>query len=80
MRTTIELPEEKRALLVALAAKRGLRGYSALINEAIDFYLREHARSRADLEEIQRLAGTWSDDDVTDFRRRVAEVWKSWPR
>lgn len=30
LRTTIELPEEKRALLVALAAKRGLRGYSVL--------------------------------------------------
>ena len=39
MRTTIELKEEHRALLHAIAARRGWRGYSKVIEEAIEFYL-----------------------------------------
>ena len=45
MRTTIELKEEHRALLHAIAARRGLRGYSKVIEEAIEFYLRHHSEA-----------------------------------
>jgi hypothetical protein len=41
MRTTIELTDDQRAKLLALAAKRRLRGYSALIQEALERYLKE---------------------------------------
>ena len=41
MRTTIELSDDQRAKLLALAAKRRLRGYSALIQEALERYLKE---------------------------------------
>lgn len=39
MRTTIELTDEQRAALLALAARRGLRGYSSLVQEALAAYL-----------------------------------------
>lgn len=39
MRTTIEISNEQRAALLALAAHRGLRGYSSLISEALTKYL-----------------------------------------
>ena len=40
MRTTFDLSNEQRAGLLALAARRGLRGYSLLIQEALTRYLR----------------------------------------
>ncbi len=36
MRTTIDLPNEKRSRLMALAARRGLRGYSEIVAEAVE--------------------------------------------
>lgn len=39
MRTTIELTDEQRSALLALAGKRGLRGYSSLVQEALAQYL-----------------------------------------
>lgn len=40
MRTTIELSDAQRSDLLALAGRRGLRGYSLLIQEALAQYLR----------------------------------------
>ena len=39
MRTTIELSNEQRAALYSMAAGRGMRGYSLLIQEALEKYL-----------------------------------------
>ena len=39
MRTTIELSDEQRSALLALAGKRRLRGYSSLVQEALAQYL-----------------------------------------
>ena len=35
MRTTIDISDEHRAALLALAAKRGVSGYSQIIKEAL---------------------------------------------
>lgn len=50
VRTTITLPREQQVLLRTLAAKRGHRGYSRLIAEALDFYFKEKAAK-----EVQEL-------------------------
>lgn len=39
MRTTIELTDEQRSALLAMAGKRGLRGYSSLVQEALAQYM-----------------------------------------
>ena len=39
MRTTIDLSDEQRSLLLAMAGKRRLRGYSLLVQEALAQYL-----------------------------------------
>ena len=41
MRTTIEMKDEHRARLLELAARRGEKGFSAIVGEAIDLYLRQ---------------------------------------
>lgn len=39
MRATIDLTDEQRAALLALAARRGLRGYGSLVREAVERYV-----------------------------------------
>jgi len=39
MRTTIEISDKHRSILLALAAQKGLRGYSGIIKEALDYYI-----------------------------------------
>ena len=41
MRTTVEIPDQLRARLLALAARRGEKGYSRLVEEAIARYVDE---------------------------------------
>lgn len=76
MRTTVELPKEKIARLRSLAVRRGLRGYSALINEAVDLYLRQ-VEDRAGVDEILALAGAWRDE-AAEVEERIREFWRRW--
>ena len=46
MRTTIEIKPEHRAKLLELAARRGTKGFSELVGEALDAYLRAEAVAR----------------------------------
>jgi len=79
MRTTIEIPNEKRAKLLALAARRGLRGYSQLVNEALDAYLaKAEAKRVKDLEEVLALAGTLSPAEAEDAEKAIREAWAKW--
>jgi len=79
MRTTVELSNEKRAKLLAIAARRGLRGYSQLIDEALDLYLaREEEKRAGKLEELLSLAGTLSEAEAAEIEKRIAEAWRKW--
>ncbi|MEW6459465.1 hypothetical protein ACP3TJ_06505 [Desulforudis sp. 1088] len=79
MRTTIEISNEKRAKLLALAARRGLRGYSQLVNEALDAYLAKAEEKRTkDLEEILALAGTLSRAEAEEAEKAIREAWAKW--
>ena len=76
MRTTVELRDDQHAALAALASRRGLRGYSALVQEALDVYLREHASER--LAETLRLRGILAEDEAAEVERRIAEARATW--
>lgn len=84
MRTTIELTDEQRARLLALAAKRRLRGYSTLIQEALARYLEETpnggeagAGVRA-ARAARKVQGTLSVAEAERMRRRIEALWKRW--
>ena len=76
MRTTVELRDDQHAALAALASRRGMRGYSALVQEALDLYLREHGPER--LAEILQLRGILADDEAAEVEHRIAEAWATW--
>lgn len=77
MRTTVELSNEKRAKLLAIAARRGLRGYFRLIDEALDLYLaREEEKRAGELKELLSLAGTLTDAEAAEMEKRIGEAWR----
>ena len=78
MRTTIELSDDHRSALHSMAARRGLRGYSRLIQEAIDFYIKEKAKKKNAVEQLLKMRGTWSEGEAEKFRKRLEEIRKNW--
>lgn len=74
MRTTIELSDHHRSVLHFLAAQRRLRGYSKLIEEAIDFYIKEKVRKEKSVKHLLKMRGTWSREEAKKFRKRVGEI------
>jgi hypothetical protein len=81
VRTTIELSDAQRARLLALAAERGEKGFSRLVQEAIDRYLGEiesaerDARLRSALDAIGSVS-----DEVAErllaVHRELRATWR----
>jgi metal-responsive CopG/Arc/MetJ family transcriptional regulator len=78
MRTTIELSDDHRSALHSIAARRGLRGYSKLIQEAIDFYIKEKVKKGEGAKEILKMRGTWSREEAKHFKKRLEEIRRNW--
>ncbi|MGH9228435.1 MAG: hypothetical protein ACRD07_06830 [Acidimicrobiales bacterium] len=75
MRTTIELTDEQHQALAAIAARRKLRGFSTLVQEAVDDYLQAHADEA--IAAALALRGSISDDEARMMRQHIAEMWGS---
>lgn len=78
MRTTIELSDEARARLLELAARRGLKGYSRLIQEAVDLYLEELERAQAARVRALGLRGALAGEEAEALRTEAERVRASW--
>src|SRR3989442_103222 len=63
MRTTIEMKPEHRAKLLELAARRGAKGFSQLVTEALDAYLRVEVDREAQRKRTARLKGALPSRD-----------------
>ncbi|MEK7406337.1 MAG: hypothetical protein AAB225_14645 [Acidobacteriota bacterium] len=78
MRTTIELSPEHRARLLELAARRGEKGFSSVIGEALEAYLRASAEGERLRAKALRLRGKFTAEEAERLRREVAKVRASW--
>ena len=78
MRTTIELKDEHRAKLLELTARRGEKGFSSVIAEAIDAHLRRTDASGEARARARRLRGSLSQKDADRLRNTAAELRESW--
>ncbi|MDI7266840.1 MAG: hypothetical protein QME96_02455 [Myxococcota bacterium] len=79
MRTTIEISDEQRARLLALAAKRKVKGFSAIVQEALDQYIEGHEARAARVTAAKALRGALGDDEaraLAEACRRVREDWR----
>jgi predicted CopG family antitoxin len=70
MRTTIEIRDEHRAKLLELAARRGEKGFSDVLAEAIETYLAGLSGSESKRQAALELRGTFTEEEA--FGLRVA--------
>lgn len=78
MRTTIELPDRLRAKLLELAAKRGEKGFSALVAEAVSRYLDDEAARLERVREAKTVLGTLKTADADALEASVQELRSRW--
>jgi predicted transcriptional regulator len=78
MRTTVELSDEIRTKLMELAARRGARGFSALVEEALVQYLDEEQRRRRGVEEAQAVIRAMDEEAATALEESVRTLRKRW--
>jgi hypothetical protein len=64
--------------LHSLAARRGLRGYSKLIQEAVDLYIREKTAKEGSAKALLQMRGTWNKEDARKFQKKLSEIRNSW--
>lgn len=77
MRTTIELSDRTYTRLRAKAAERGMRGFSAIVEEALEHLFEQGGDDIASA--LAEAEGAWSKSDVEDWERAREEAWATWP-
>ena len=79
VRTTVEIKPEHRAALIAIASKRGHKGFSNVLAEAIETYLcgeDERARRKAALLAVGGSLSTKDADHLRGVSRELRENWR----
>jgi hypothetical protein len=78
VRTTIEIKPEHRARVLELAASRGEKGFSAVVADALEFYLRaQRARSRA-IHKALALKGSIGEKEAARLRADTRSIRAHW--
>jgi hypothetical protein len=78
MRTTIEIPDRYRGILHSLAVKRGLRGYSVIIEEALDTYIDSLSKNDNLKNDILQMVGSWQEDEISQVKTKIKEMRGNW--
>lgn len=78
MRTTIELSDDLIGILHTLAVKKGYRGYSKVIEEAVNFYLKYNEEREMRRKKILRMRGSWNQKEAKEVKLKLKEIRKNW--
>lgn len=78
MRTTIEITDEQRAQLLRLAARRGEKGFSHLVQEALERYLAEQADRQERVRAAIDVLGSFDDRSADALESSVKEIRGRW--
>jgi hypothetical protein len=78
MRTTVELTPEHRSRLLAIAARRGEKGFSSVLNEAVEAYLGEEAERERLRQKALQLRGALKREEASELLKRAASLRASW--
>ncbi len=79
MRTTVELSDPLYRRLRSLAAERGTRGFSPIVEEALRVYLeQDRAETPAD-DAFAAARGAWGAADTARFQAELRDAWSTWP-
>jgi hypothetical protein len=69
---------EHRSALLALASRRGHKGFSAVLSEAIESFLQGEAEREKRRKTLLSLAGSISKKDREELLRETKELRESW--
>lgn len=78
MRTTIELPDHLRADLLSLAARRGEKGFSRIIQEAVTRYLAGVEEGPALKARARETVGSLSAEDAEALAAHTVAMRRKW--
>lgn len=78
MRTTIEIPDEQRARLLQLAAERGEKGFSKLVQEAPEKYLDELDGREKRIRDALSVLGKLDEASARQMEETVRKLRRSW--
>jgi len=78
VRTTVEIDDAQRAELLKLAAQRGEKGFSSVIREALELYIRQHRAKKEVVAQALALEGSFSDDEADALEASVRELRGAW--
>jgi len=78
MRTTIEIKPEHRARLLELAARKGVKGFSSLVEEALERYFVAQAQEEGKRAKAASLYGVMSKKDADGLREEADRMRKQW--
>lgn len=76
MRTTIDIPANLRQKLIAEATSRHMKGFSAIIVDALEQYFAESDQER--IETISRLKGCLNNKEYEEEIKRIKNGRKNW--
>ena len=79
MRTTIELSDDLIAALHALAVRKGYRGYSRIMEEAVKHYLHNLEKKGGAWSVLMKMRGSWSTEEAEETRKKLEEIRTNWP-
>ena len=69
---------EHRAKLLELAARRGDKGFSSVVTEAIASFLDRQGKREQELGEALAVRGSLTRREGEGFRKRVSRIRESW--
>ena len=78
MRTTIEIPDHHRARLLEISARRGLKGFSTIVQEAIERYLEEHYLHEERVQAALRILGTMEAEEADALEASISQLRSRW--
>jgi hypothetical protein len=78
MRTTIEITEQQRGELLKIASSRGEKGFSLVVREAVDLYLRVHASRQDAVRAALGVRGALAGDEGEALKADVAAIRRKW--
>jgi metal-responsive CopG/Arc/MetJ family transcriptional regulator len=78
MRTTVEIRDDLRARLLEIAARRGEKGFSKIVEEALESYLRRDGNGEASRVKALATRGVLTEDEADELEGRAREIRERW--
>ena len=78
MRTTVDLTRDQSERLLATAARRGEKGFSAIVGEALDRYFDAEADRLERVDRAIEVIGSLSDEEADRMEADAARVRSTW--